>query len=91
MSTINVHQLWATFNYDTAEFLPELLVSWDEYAIEGNESGWVEAKAAALKSLGSSLGEARVIVVAMNLEKLTEAFAPLTVGGTFDPAEAVAP
>jgi hypothetical protein len=61
--------------------MPELMEAWDEFSIDYYPDGWSDVCEAAIKSWGDDLVAHRYIRIAVDLEKVQDAFAPATVEG----------
>jgi hypothetical protein len=75
-----VRMLWGqrVVTYD-GEYAPELLLAWDEYTLDDNWDGWVEARDASIAELGSELAAHREIIVEVDDDAIDALFAVPTV------------
>lgn len=66
-SRMNLHLVLALHDPDDA---PEIVLCWDEFCIEGNEDGWIEARLKALETYGDTVQYREVIVQTQGIPEL---------------------
>lgn len=74
-----IRTLWIVRKHE--DCLPELVEAWDEFSIDENYEGWVEACKAAVTSIGDDLAEERVLDISIPYDKLLDAFTAPVVKG----------
>lgn len=67
-----VHTLWGV-RKDSPD-VPELIVAWDEYAVDGNPDGFQQDCEEGLASWGTDLAEHRYINLRVSLVDIEKAF-----------------
>lgn len=76
--TIQIHTLWGTRKgYEND--VPELMVAWDEYAVDANPNGFVLACQTERDAWGSDLVAERFIMIDLPRDQIMHAFLPITI------------
>jgi hypothetical protein len=77
----HIRTLWITRkSIDSGFHPPELVEAWDEWSIDENPSGWVDACKAALESVGSDCASHRYIDIRLEDKALNAIFEPAEIG-----------
>lgn len=77
-NTIRIHTLWGMRKGFEDEF-PELMVAWDEYAVDNHPEGFAAEKQEAIDSWEDDLAAQRDIVLEVSLDQIDGAFKAPTV------------
>ena len=72
---MNIYLIWAVIEEESDA--PWLVGAWDEYSVEGNYDGYMDAVEAARKDHGA--GNVRVTTVLVDSDKVVNAFKPADV------------
>ena len=73
-----LHTLWGARH---GESTPELMVAWDEYSVDLNREGFDEHCDRAIKTWGADLQEKRYINIAVNEDRVMDAFNEVNIEG----------